>query len=54
MLTRRIQIQLIIFVVIGLVATTYLGGKYVGLNPFGTGYRVTVALPECWRLVRER
>lgn len=46
MLTRRIQIQLIIFVVIGLVATTYLGGKYVGLNPLGTGYRVTVALPN--------
>lgn len=46
MLTRRIQIQLIIFVVLGLVATTYLGGKYVGLNPLGTGYKVTVALPD--------
>lgn len=46
MLTRRIQIQLIIFAVLGLVATTYLGAKYVGLNPFGTGYKVTVALPD--------
>jgi phospholipid/cholesterol/gamma-HCH transport system substrate-binding protein len=46
MLTRRIQIQLIIFVVLGLVATTYLGAKYVGLNPLGTGYKITVALPN--------
>ncbi len=46
MLTRRIQIQLIIFAILGLVATTYLGAKYVGLNPLGSGYRVTVALPD--------
>lgn len=46
MLTRRIRIQLVIFLVIGLVATTYLGAKYVGLNPLGTGYKVTVALPD--------
>jgi phospholipid/cholesterol/gamma-HCH transport system substrate-binding protein len=46
MLTRRIQIQLIVFAIVGLLATTYLGAKYVGLNPFGTGYRVTVALPD--------
>lgn len=46
MLTRRIQIQLIIFAILGLVATTYLGAKYVGLNPLGTGYKVTVALPD--------
>lgn len=46
MLTRRIKIQLIVFIIVGLAATSYLGGKYVGLNPFGSGYRVTVALPD--------
>lgn len=46
MLTGRIKIQLIIFLILGLSATTYLGAKYVGLNPFGSGYRVTVALPD--------
>lgn len=46
MLTRRIKIQLILFVILGLAATTYLGAKYVGLNPLGSGYRVTVALPD--------
>jgi phospholipid/cholesterol/gamma-HCH transport system substrate-binding protein len=46
MLTRRIRIQLIIFVIVGLCATTYLGAKYVGLNPFGSGYQVTVSLPD--------
>ena len=46
MLTRRVQIQLIVFIMVGLCATTYLGAKYVGLNPFGSGYRVTVSLPD--------
>lgn len=46
MLTRRIRIQLIVFVILGLVATTYLGAKYVGLNPLGSGFQVTVALPD--------
>jgi phospholipid/cholesterol/gamma-HCH transport system substrate-binding protein len=46
MLTRRIRIQLVVFVILGLVATTYLGAKYVGLNPLGSGFRVTVALPD--------
>ncbi len=46
MLTRRIKIQLLVFLVVGLCATSYLGAKYVGIDLFGSGYRVTVALPD--------
>ena len=46
MLTGRIKVQLVVFVVLALVATSYLGAKYVGINPFGSGYDVTVDLPN--------
>ncbi|RYJ05322.1 MAG: MCE family protein [Actinomycetales bacterium] len=46
MLTGRIKIQLVIFAVLALVATSYLGARYVGINPLGSGYDVTVDLPD--------
>jgi len=46
MLTRRIKIQVVAFVVIALAVTTYLGAKYVGINLTGSGYDVSVALPN--------
>lgn len=46
MLTGRIKIQIIVFVVISLMTTTYLGIKYVGINLFGSGYEVTATLPD--------
>ncbi len=46
MLTRRIKIQVIIFVVAALIGTSYLGATYVGINPFSSDYRVTVQMPE--------
>lgn len=46
MLTRRIKIQVIAFVVIALAVTTYLGAKYVGINFTGSGYDVSIALPN--------
>ncbi len=46
MLSSRIKIQVILFAVIGLLATTYLGATYVGINPFSSGYRVSVEVPE--------
>lgn len=46
MLTASIKTKLIAFAIIGALATLYLGVKYVGLNVFGGGYYVTVALPD--------
>ncbi len=46
MLTARTKTQLVAFVVVALLGTTYLGAKYVGINLFGSGYTVTVSLPE--------
>lgn len=46
MLTGSIKSKLIVFVVVALVATSYLGATYVGINPFSSAYRVTVALPD--------
>jgi phospholipid/cholesterol/gamma-HCH transport system substrate-binding protein len=45
MLTPRIKAQVVAFVVLGLLATSYLGLKYVGLDPFSTGYTVTATMP---------
>lgn len=45
MLTGRIKAQIVVFVILGLLATSYLGLKYVGLDPFSTGYTVTATLP---------
>jgi phospholipid/cholesterol/gamma-HCH transport system substrate-binding protein len=44
--TRSMKLQLIAFVVISLAVTTYLGAKYVGINLTGSGYDVTVTLPD--------
>lgn len=46
MLTGRMQIQLIAFVVIALSATTWLSARYVGLDPFTSSYSVTAELPS--------
>ncbi|MGJ9412639.1 MlaD family protein [Aeromicrobium sp. CF4.19] len=46
MLTRRIKIQVVIFVIAALVGTSYLGATYVGINPFSTDYRVQVAMAD--------
>lgn len=46
MLTRRIKIQVLAFVVIALAVTSYLGAKYVGINFTGSGYDVSIALPN--------
>ncbi|RNL64833.1 MCE family protein [Nocardioides marmoriginsengisoli] len=46
MLTQRIRIQVIAFVIISLAVTTYLGARYVGINLTGSGYDVTVELPD--------
>ncbi len=46
MLSRRIKIQVLAFVVIALAVTTYLGAKYVGINLTGSGYDVSIALPD--------
>jgi phospholipid/cholesterol/gamma-HCH transport system substrate-binding protein len=45
-ITARVRVQLLAFVLIALAATTWLGLRYVGLDPLGSGYRVTVLLPE--------
>ncbi|NYG60029.1 phospholipid/cholesterol/gamma-HCH transport system substrate-binding protein [Nocardioides daedukensis] len=46
MITARIRIQLVLFVIIALGATTWLSARYVGLDPFRASYDVTVELPE--------
>lgn len=46
MLTTGIKTRLIVFVILGLVATAYLGGRYVGINLTGSGYDVAVELPD--------
>lgn len=46
MLTGRIRAQIVAFVVLGLIATSYLGATYVGINPFSAGYTVTASLPS--------
>ncbi|MBM9462357.1 MCE family protein [Aeromicrobium sp. YIM 150415] len=46
MLTGSIKSKLIVFVAVALVATSYLGATYVGINPFSSSYRVTVELPQ--------
>jgi phospholipid/cholesterol/gamma-HCH transport system substrate-binding protein len=46
MLTTTIKFKLVAFVIIGSLATLYLGIKYVGFNIFGSGYYVKVSLPD--------
>jgi phospholipid/cholesterol/gamma-HCH transport system substrate-binding protein len=48
MITRKIRVQLAVFLLIAAVGVTYVGGRYAGLDRlFGTGgYRVTVQLAD--------
>ncbi|KRF19032.1 hypothetical protein ASG90_03895 [Nocardioides sp. Soil797] len=46
MLTGRMKFQIIAFVLIALVATTYLSARFVGLDPFKQSYTVTASLPQ--------
>ncbi len=47
MITRRVRIQLAIFVIGTLVAATYLGANYAHVDRlFGSGYKVTVEMAE--------
>lgn len=45
-LTRGVHVKLGLFVLVALLGTSYLGASYVGLTPFTSGYRLTVALPD--------
>ena len=48
MITRKIRVQLAVFLLIAAVGVTYVGGRYAGLDRlFGAGgYRVTVQLAD--------
>ncbi|MDN5896780.1 MAG: MlaD family protein, partial [Nocardioides sp.] len=46
MLTGRMKFQIVAFVVIAVCATAYLSVKYIGFNPTGSDYRVTLSLPN--------
>ncbi|WP_229054395.1 MlaD family protein [Aeromicrobium sp. Leaf350] len=46
MITSTIRAKLVAFIVIALVATSYLAAKYVGLDPFARGYQLEVELPD--------
>lgn len=48
MITRKIRVQLAVFLLIAAVGVTYVGGRYAGLDRlFGTGgFRVTVELAD--------
>ncbi|MET0135269.1 MAG: MCE family protein [Kibdelosporangium sp.] len=48
MLTKGVRIRVVVFVVIGLVAVVYAGGRYAGLDRYfgASGYVVTVRLPD--------
>lgn len=45
-LTRGVRTKVVLFVVLALAGTSYVGASYVGFNPFDSGYRITVSLPE--------
>jgi len=46
MLTASVKVKLIAFVVVGLLATAFLGGRYAGISLLSSGYQVTVVLPD--------
>ncbi|MFS3129383.1 MlaD family protein [Nocardioides sp. Bht2] len=46
MLSRTVRVKLTAFVIVGLLATSYLAVKYLGVGSFGGDYRVSVQLPE--------
>lgn len=46
MLSTRIKAQVVAFIIVALVGTSYLGARYVGINLVGSGYDVTLSLPD--------
>ena len=44
MLTAVVKAKLVIFAIVALLATSYLGARYVGVNLTGSGYDVTVSM----------
>lgn len=46
MLTSSVRIKLIAFVIVGLLATAYLGARYAGISLVSRGYQVTFDLPD--------
>lgn len=46
MLNRSVRFKLIAFVIIGVLATGFLGVRYLGVGTFGGDYRVSVSLTE--------
>ena len=46
MLTGSVKAKLIVFVVVGLLATAYLGARYAGVSLVSSGYQVSVVLPD--------
>jgi phospholipid/cholesterol/gamma-HCH transport system substrate-binding protein len=45
-ITRSVRTKLLAFVVIALVATSYLGARYVGIDPFARSLQLEVELPD--------
>ncbi len=46
MITTSVRNKLIAFVIIALLGTSYLGAKYVGIDPFARSYQLQVELPD--------
>jgi len=46
MLTATVKVKLIAFVVVGLVATAFLGARYAGISLVSSGYQISVVLPD--------
>lgn len=46
MIKRSTRVKIAAFVTLGLAGTSYLGLKYAGLDSFGSGYDVSVSLPD--------
>ena len=46
MLTASVKVKLIAFVIVGLLATAFLGARYAGISLVSSGYEVTVVLPD--------
>lgn len=46
MLTASVKVKLVAFVVVGLLATAFLGARYAGVSLVSSGYQVSVVLPD--------
>jgi len=46
MITRAVRTKLLVFVVIALVTTSFLGARYVGIDPFSRSSQLEVELPD--------